>query len=292
MRHKFLSPGFLSLALIFSAIALSGCTVEASKTPRASIAANKASTSMTTNSASKGSSIRVEQNSPANTVRVFYRNLREKRFREAIFLTNLRPAVEGLTDTELKEFQVDFEAIAKQIPAELEINGEIVSGNSATVTAKLPGEDSEKAETQQIDLRQENGVWVILTVDEKVEKVIRQEGRNYFYALRIETHHDEAKSMLERIAKAQIAYSALNQGVYAQMPELIGADLLPPDIKSANSTGYQYAINLSKNKKQYFATAIPAVYGKSGKLSFILETNAKNLPHLRSRDNGGKPIKK
>jgi hypothetical protein len=156
----------------------------------------------------------------------------------------------------------------------------------------MPGEDSEKAEIQTIDLRQENGVWIILTVDEKVEKVIRQEGRNYFYALRIETHHDEAKAMLERIAKAQIAYSTLNQGAYAQMPALIGAGFLPGDIKSADSTGYQYGIHLSKNKKEYFATATPAVYGKSGKLSFILQLKGKSLPSLRSMDNGGKPMKK
>ncbi|CAN5564202.1 MAG: hypothetical protein ACR2M8_01340 [Pyrinomonadaceae bacterium] len=287
MHRMFLKPGLLMFTAIFSSAAFNGCTVAASKTPRGSIDANK-----TADSALQGAAIRIETNSPADTVRVFYKNLREKRFREAIFLTNLRPAVEGLTDAELKEFQVDFEAIAKNVPVNLEINGEIVSGNSATVTAKMPGEDVEKTEIQAINLRRENGVWIILTVDEKVENVIKQEGKNYFYALRIETHHDEAKEMLERIAKAQIAYSAQNQGDYAPMPALIVAGLLPADIKSADSTGYVYAINLSKHKREYFATATPAVYGKSGKLSFILELKGKQLPTARSVDNGGKPLKK
>src|SRR6266480_4095114 len=79
-------------------------------------------------SASKGATIPIEPNGPADTVRLFYKDLRERKFREAIFLTNIRPAIEGLTDMELKEFQVDFEAIAGIVPPEIQINGEIVSG--------------------------------------------------------------------------------------------------------------------------------------------------------------------
>src|SRR5688572_11807147 len=72
--------------------------------------------------ATRGATIEIKPNSPTDTVRAFYTALREKRFREAIFLTNLRPAVEGLTDAELKEFQLDFEAIAKHVPPEIEID--------------------------------------------------------------------------------------------------------------------------------------------------------------------------
>ena len=38
------------------------------------------------------------------------------------------------------------------------------------------------------------------------------------------------------------------------------------------------------------ATATPAVYGKSGKLSFGVQLDGKNIPHLNSKDNGGKPL--
>ena len=77
-------------------------------------------------------------------MRVFYKDLREKKFREAIFLTNLRPAIEGLTDNELKEFQVDFEAVAKNVPAEVEINGEIIIGRFGDRDRKIAGRRSGK----------------------------------------------------------------------------------------------------------------------------------------------------
>ena len=162
MRHTYLKSGFLVCFSLILSTFLNGCSVAAPKTEAETIVPN-------TVAAPKGATIKIEPNSPADTVRVFYKNLREKRFREAIFLTNLRPAVEGLTDKELKEFQVDFEAIAKNVPAEVEINGEITSGDSATVTAKLPGDDLDKPEIQEVRLRRENGVWVILTVDEAAE---------------------------------------------------------------------------------------------------------------------------
>ena len=130
------------------------------------------------------------------------------------------------------------------MPAELEINGEIISGSKATVTAKIPDDETGKPVVQEIRLRQVNGVWIILTVDEAAEQIIRKEGRNYFYALRIETHEDEARSMLERISKAQIAYSAQNGGSFADVQTLIAAELLPRDVLSSASTGYNYAVKI------------------------------------------------
>jgi hypothetical protein len=256
-----------------------GCAVEASKTEAAT-----ASKPTETAAAARSAAIKIEPNSPADTVRVFYKNLRERKFREAIFLTNLRPAVEGLTDTELKEFQVDFEAIARNVPAEVEINGEIVSGEKATVTAKLPGEDPAKPEIQEIRLRKDGQVWVILTVDETAEKTIRQEGRNYFYSLRIESHEDDAREMLDRVAKAQLVYSAQNKGVYGDIESLVGGGLLPPDIKSGDSTGYVYRISLSADKKSYSAKAVPVVYGKTGRLSFFVDLEGGAMARLTSKD--------
>src|SRR5688572_25835966 len=91
----------------FIIIALSGaCAVADSKTPTAANQSTLAVTNPAANAepASKGATIPIEPNGPADTVRVFYKHLREKKFREALFLTNLRPAIEGLTDNELKDF--------------------------------------------------------------------------------------------------------------------------------------------------------------------------------------------
>ena len=242
--------------------------------------------------APKQASIQIDAGGPADTVRAFYKLLREKKFREAIFLTNLRPAIEGLTDTELKDFSVDFEALAGQVPAVIEINGEIISGEKATVTANLPNEDGDKNEVQQIKLRRSGDIWVILTVDDEAEAQIKKAGKNYFYDLRIEVHESEAKKMLERISKAELAYALQNAGVYAEFQPLIDGGLLPDDVKSTDSTGYVYSVKLTDGKKSYFANAVPAVYGKSGKLSFLLEPSNNGVSRVTSKDNNGQLIKK
>ena len=283
----------LALCLsVFLAALAGGCSVEASK-PDGAHANNQTRLSDSeVSTTAPPASINLAAGSPADTVRAFYQKLREKKFREAIFLTNLRPAVEGLTDTELREFQVDFEHIASQIPAQVTINGEIISGNKATVTASLPGEDPEKNETQSLELRKDGDIWVILTVDDAAEARIRKEGKNYFYVLRIETHEDEARNMLDRIAKAQIAYSIQNGGNFGGIDALVGAGLLPDDAKSAESTGYNYSVVLAADKKEYRASATPAQYGKSGKLSFVLRSDGRSTPRISSKDNGGKPLEK
>lgn len=274
--------GVVSL-LVFSAAA-GGCSVAASKTAVADQAAAPSATEK------KGPAIKISANSPADIVRTFYSRLREKKFREAIYLTNLRPAIEGLSDTELKEFQVDLENVARYVPAEIEINGEIISGDAATVTAKLPDDELDQKELQEIRLRKEKDGWVILTVDEAAEARIRKEGRNYLRALRIDTHQAEAKEMLNRIAKAQMAHAAQNGGKFAEIKTLVDAKLLPADVLSAESTGYAYAIVLTEGGARYHATATPAEYGKSGVNSFLVRLNEKGHPLLTSKDLGGKPL--
>ena len=138
MLPKFLRSVVLSLSLV-TVIVGGACTAEASRTSAPPLPAE---------TGKPDAAITIAPNSPADTVRAFYTRLREGKFREAIHLTNLRPAIEGLTDDELKEFSVDFAAIARLVPAELEINGEIISGENATVTAKLPGDDPDTLELQ------------------------------------------------------------------------------------------------------------------------------------------------
>ena len=260
-----------------------GCSVEASKATVSEL--NSGAKGEIAKTKKGGATIDIEPNSPADTVRVFYKYLREKKFRDAIFLTNLRPAIEGLTDAELKDFQVDFEAIAAVVPAEVEINGEIVTGDSATVTAKLPTE-ADKMEIQEIKLRKDGDIWVILSADDEAEKKIRQEGKNYFFALRIETHQDEARRMLDRVSKAEMVYALQNGGMFGEMHQLVSAGLLPDDAQTADSTGYKYSVTVSDDKKSWSAKAVPAIYGKTGKLTFSVDLNEKQQPHLTSKDYG------
>jgi hypothetical protein len=287
MRAVFSKIGLIICVLSTSLVGGHGCSATEPKAAAETAKRVAAETAFSKGEAfGGGATIDIKPNSPADTVRTFYGHLREKRFREALFLTNLRPAIEGLTDSELKEFEVDFESIAKYVPAQIKINGEIVSGDNASVTAKLPNQDLDKEEIQEIKLRKNGEVWVILTVDESAETKIKQKGKNYFRELRIETHQDEAREMLDRVAKAQMAFSALNQGLYGDMDALIKANFLPEDIRSSESTGYVYTVSLSGDRKIYSASAVPAVYGKSGRLSFTVGLDADSQAHLTSRDAG------
>lgn len=296
--RKFYKSGYkfqksLWLALLLSAL-FSACTVAEPKTSANTnvlVSANRDMASANSETRARGATIDIDPNGPADTVRAFYKHLREKKFREAIFLTNLRPAVEGLTDAELKEFSLDFETLAGQVPAEIEINGEIITGDQATVTANLPIADGDKNEVQPIKLRRTNGVWLIMTADDEAAKMIAREGKNYFYNLRIITHEEEARKMLERVSKAELAHSLQNGGVFTDIHALVAAGLLPDDIKTSESTGYNYAVNLAADKKTYYATATPAVYGKSGKLSFLLKQDAKGISRVTGKDTGGQVMK-
>lgn len=294
MFYRFSRSGLFILASIWIAFA---CSCSTSKAKTSDVGGDKPATGQTEaqvraeDERSKGSKIKIDENSPADTVRVFYKSLREKKFREAMYLTNLRPAMEGLTDAELKEFQVDFNDVAERVPQEIEINGEIISADTAIVTANLPGDDPDKLEIQQIKLRRENSYWIILTVDERAEAAIKKEGKNYFYALRIDTHESEAKKLLQKIADAQIM-STIQGGNYAEIPALVEKNFLPADIQSADSTGYNFKVTLINNGKGYFATATPTAYGKTGKLSFLLEIDAKKVPQINSKDNGGQVTRK
>lgn len=296
MFDKSIQVKFVIFSIFVSILLTAGCAVKAAKNAPGEKNAlkNSASDSLKTNGAetSKGAKISITPNSPADTVRAFYQKLRENRIREAMFLTNLRPAIESLTEAELKDFQVDFAAIASQIPAEIEINGEIISNDQATVTAKLPDNDTDKLELQQIELRKENGVWIILTVDAETEKLIKKEGKNYFYALRIETHEKEAKAMLGSISKAQMVYALQNGGAFADFKTLIEQGLLGEDVLSSESTGYNYSMQISGDKKRYYVNATPAVYGKTGKISFLMDYDGKGKIRFDEKEKGGQPLKK
>ena len=288
---------FRSIILSFISLflaALMGCSVAEPKTVANSEIQKQTKPIDPANSSdgTAGASIPIETNSPADTVRAFYRLLRERKFREAMFLTNLKPAIQSLNDNEMQDFALDFEAIAGQVPQEVQINGEIISGDKATVTVKLPKADSDENETQPVKLRRDGDVWMIMTADDQAAAQIKKEGKKYFYNLRITTHQEEAAKMLERIAKAELAHSLQNGGAYTDMQTLISSGLLPDDAQNSDSTGYYYSVDLIPDKNQYTAAATPADYGKSGKLSFLLYLDNKGMSRVRSKDTRGEPLRK
>ena len=303
MFSNILSPKNYFVFLISSVLVISGCGVEAAKTfeKTSKAKSNETIQNARTNSVKNKtetafvepkSEIDIKPNSPADTVRVFYKRLRENKFREAILLTNLRPAIEGLTETEIKDLQVDFGHLARNIPTDFAINGEIIVGDKATVTTKLPDEDTGERKTQEINLRREGDFWTILTLDKEAEKEVKKLGKKYFFNLRIKTHHKEAKDMIERIFKAQLIYSAKTGGLYGDTQALVDKGFLPADVKDSTTTGYNYNIKLAEDKKTYEATAVPETYGKTGKLSYLLYIDENQNPHFEKKDIEGKLLQR
>jgi len=225
----------------------------------------------------------VQSRSPSDTVREFYKALRERRFREAFAMSIYKPALEGLKPEEFAELQPDFEKMAATVPATVELNGEQISGDFATVFMKVP--DGDKVEQAvPVALLRLNGVWII--GDKASQEVVDKSGNDFFFEARIATHQDDVVGLLKRILVVQLAYNQQHNGVFADLPTLISVGLMPKDIEGTESTGYRFHITLGKDAKSYIAGAEPARYGRTGRLSFSIDQSGA----IKSADNGGKPL--
>ena len=128
-----------------------------------------------------------------------------------------------------------------------------------------------------------NGLWIV--GDPENQEIVKKAGKSFFFTARIDTHHNDVQDLLTRITLAQVVYSQQHNGQYANMAELISAALLPKDLEGSESTGYVFHVNCSADRKSWYATAEPAQYGHTGKLSFYLDAAG-----VRSGDIGGKPL--
>jgi hypothetical protein len=226
------------------------------------------------------------QRSPTETMREFYRMMREKKFREAFGMSIYRPAIEGLSPQEFEELRPDFEkmaiAVSERIPAKVDITGEQISGDAATVFVKvLDADGKEKVEAASL-IKVDNN-WIV--GDKENLALVKKEGKKFFFEARINAHHSDVQDMMTRISLAQVVYSQSHNGQFGNTAELITAGLVPKDIEGTDSTGYRFQIVRSADGKSWYATAEPAQHGRTGRLSFYLDASG-----VRSGDVGGKPL--
>jgi hypothetical protein len=66
---------------------------------------------------------------------------------------------------------------------------------------------------------------------------------------------------------------------------LITAGAIPKDLEGPETTGYNFHINKAADGKSWYATAEPAQYGRTGRLSFYLDASG-----VKNGDVGGKPL--
>ena len=219
---------------------------------------------------------------PSSTVREFYALLRANRFREAFALSVWRPAVEGLSPADFEELRPEFEKFASGMPESVEVTGEQISGDEATVFARLAGDPAGKIDAHPV-LRV-GGVWVYGNRD--VQQAVGREGRDFFFKARIDVHHGEVVAVMQRIAEAEALYASTHGGQYAPLDALARESQLSfrEEMRLAESLGYTFRVTLGDGNRSYKINAEPVRYGRTGKLSFVWQDGV-----LQRKDTGGKP---
>jgi Domain of unknown function (DUF4878) len=232
------------------------------------------------------STVPAQQRTPTETMREFYRMMREKKFREAFGMSIYRAAIEGLSEQEYEELRPDFEkmavAVSERIPQKVDITGEQISGDAATVFVKVLDADG-KEKIEPASLVKIDNSWII--GDKENLELVKKEGKKFFFEARINAHHSDVQDMMTRISLAQVVYSQGHEGRFANTTELIAAGLIPKDIEGTESTGYRFQIVRAADAKSWYATAEPTQHGRTGRLSFYLDASG-----VRSGDVGGKPL--
>jgi len=226
------------------------------------------------------------QRSPTDTMRDFYRLMREKKYREAFGISIYRPAIEGLSAEEFNDLKTDFDkmaiAVSEKIPDKVDITGEQISGDVATVFVRVVDADG-KEKVEPAALIKVDNAWVV--GDKDSLELVKKSGKKFFFDARINAHHSDVQDMMTRISLGQVVYSQGHNGQYGNMAELIAAGLIPKDLEGVESTGYRFQVVRPTDAKSWYATAEPAQYGRTGLLSFYLDASG-----VRSGDAGGKPL--
>ena len=219
---------------------------------------------------------------PSSTVREFYALLRANRFREAFALSVWRPAVEGLSQSDFDELRPEFEKFASGMPESVEVTGEQISGDEATVFARLAGDPQGKIDAHPVI--RVGGVWVY--GNREAQQAVGRDGRDFFFKARIETHHEEVQAVLQRIAEAEALYASKHGGQYAQLDALVRESQLSfrEEMRLAESLGYTFRVTLGDGNRSYKVNAEPVRYGRTGKLSFVWQDGV-----MQRKDTGGKP---
>src|SRR5215213_11268221 len=101
---------------------------------------------------------------PTETMRDFYRMMREKKYREAFGISIYREAIEGLSSQEYEDLKPDFDkmaaAVSEKIPEKVDITGEQISGDAATVFVKVIDTDG-KERVEPASLIKVDNIWIV-----------------------------------------------------------------------------------------------------------------------------------
>ena len=184
----------------------------------------------------------------------------------------------------MEDLRPDFEDKAAAIPDPVEITGEQISGDIATVFVKVPISDATPQNTSQpVTLIKSGGVWII--GDGANQSIVKKAGHRFFLDALIIQHHSDIEDLLKRLIAVQIVY-VQQHSAFGDLPALIGAGLVPKAAGDPKELGYNFRVTVGKDGKTYVADAEPTRYGHTGKLSYWMDQTGT----IRSADSGGKPL--
>ncbi|HYX31285.1 MAG TPA: hypothetical protein VE863_22310 [Pyrinomonadaceae bacterium] len=220
---------------------------------------------------------------PTDVVRDFYKAMHDHRFRDAWAMSVYKPAIDGLSADEMEDLRPLFEQQAAGVPDQVQIDDEKITGNTAQVFVRLPPTDSSPQLTSKpVDLIKSGSAWIIGTESE--EATVKKAGGRYFLDALIDINQDAMTDILKRLIGMEAVFAQANNGAFGEAKALVGAGLMSDDMFDPKKSGYVF--HLAVSGKTYVASAEPAHYNRTGKLSFWMDQTGA----IKSADNGGKPL--
>jgi hypothetical protein len=194
--------------------------------------------------------------------------------------------VQDLTAEELEDLRPTFESRAAAVPEQIEVTGEQIKGNIATVFVKVPlGDSTSQVVSEPVNLMNSGGAWIIGTEADEAE--VKKKGRRFFLDALIEENQSNIEELLKRLVAVQGLYAQQNNGAFGDLTALIKMNLMSNDVADPKAIGYNLHITVNPDNKGYVAAAEPARYGRTGKLSFWMDQTGA----IKSADTGGKPLR-
>lgn len=216
--------------------------------------------------------------SPSQVVKKFYQHLRARHYAEGLRLSVYSPAIEGLSEEEMRDLEPEFARIIANLPAEIEPHGEQISGDEATVFVKSP----QDKRMQEVALVRINGQWRV--GDEQTYLLATREGRSFFFNARVRIGEAEAYEWILEILGAEAIYFKAKQR-FTTLDELVGLGGVSKQLINGSESGYRFRLSVSDDGKGFRVLAVPAEYGRTGRLSFFVDQSNT----IRAEDKEGQP---
>ncbi len=240
---------------------------------------------------------------PGETIQEFYRLLREKKYVEAFRLHVCASAVEGLSGQEAAELEDEFTKLAGDIPEKIEVGGESVLGNDATVFVKVPS--GEKIDGQQpfisipVSLILFEGRWLI--GDRDTQALANFHKSRFFtlsksgvFTVMLDNEEKAARAITSLIEIEQF-FAQRHEGKYGTLQELMTSgivkrsdlSLMLEQLQDGEYYGYRFEVELPPDRKTYTLYATPIQQNIDGRYSYIAD-----LEGVKFRNHGGQKLQK